>query len=295
MAKVSIVIPLYNGARYIAETIRSVLEQSFKDFELLVVDDGSTDDGPDIVRSFSLPVILLHQENTGTAAARNFGFSRATGKYIAFLDQDDQWDSEKLAFEVAALDAHPEIAVVYSDVDLIDETGRVLAPERSVTCGSFLRGFPDYPQPHPFPSTVLMRRETFERAGMFDPEFRKNCHEDTELWFRILKKELGQFHCCSKALVRRRLHAAQGGRNQDSWDENWILCLDKLIQLFDDEPATVRRLSRVKARTYSHRGRELVRTGNRAQGLAEFKKSFFADPLYLPNLRRLAAFYLSLR
>ncbi|TAJ75548.1 MAG: glycosyltransferase family 2 protein, partial [Gallionellaceae bacterium] len=126
MPKVSVVIPLYNGERFIRNAIESVLCQTVQDFELIVVDDGSKDRGKDIVLDMKDPITYIYQDNSGTAAARNRGFLNSHGDYIAFLDQDDRWYPQKLETQIWQLDDNPQIGIVYSDIDVIDEVENTL-------------------------------------------------------------------------------------------------------------------------------------------------------------------------
>lgn len=124
MPKVSVVIPAFNALRYLPRTVDSALAQSFGDFEVLIVDDESTDGTADWVRTIAdRRVRLLEQKNQGAAAARNAGIRQARGEYIAFLDADDLWEPAKLERQVACLDARPEVGVVYTWVRVIDQDG----------------------------------------------------------------------------------------------------------------------------------------------------------------------------
>jgi glycosyltransferase involved in cell wall biosynthesis len=143
--KVSVVIPTYNRSQALRPTIESVLAQAYADWELLLVDDGSTDDTPEVARSYRDPRIRsVRQENRGHAAARNRGLELARGEYLAYLDHDDRWPQEKLQFQVAYLDEHPEVGVVYGRLLYIDEEG---------TPQSCLRG----PEPQGWIFKLLLR------------------------------------------------------------------------------------------------------------------------------------------
>jgi glycosyltransferase involved in cell wall biosynthesis len=128
--KVTVLMTLYNKAPYVGEAVRSVLSQSFTDLELLVVDDASTDGGPDVVRAIADPRIriLESERNTGRPAAANRGYAAARGEYVAVLDADDIMLPDRLAMQVAFLDAHPEVAVVGSWVLFKGEHERVWRP-----------------------------------------------------------------------------------------------------------------------------------------------------------------------
>ncbi|HEY7553510.1 MAG TPA: glycosyltransferase [Candidatus Binatia bacterium] len=301
MPKISTIVPLYNGERFIRDAIESVLCQTFQDFEVIVVDDGSTDRGKDIVLAIDGPVKYLQQENCGTAVARNRGFLASRGEFIAFLDQDDRWYPRKLEIQTSLLGSNSELGTVYSDVDLIDELGNVLEHEYLKNRrlpdseSEFLSVFPKFPQPHPYPSTILMRRQVFSESGMFDPFFKENCHEDTELWFRIVGRKLGGFYFHPESLVQRRCHAFQGGQNQKAWDENWLICLQKLVELYSAEPlknAHIKYLIKKLARMLSRQGKVLVSEGDIEEGRMYLKKSFELYPLYWKNLGRIVRSYL---
>jgi glycosyltransferase involved in cell wall biosynthesis len=216
---VSVIIPSYNCEPYIAETINSVLNQSFKDIELIVVDDGSTDRTREIVASFGAPVRLVSQENARVSAARNRGISEAAGQYICLIDHDDYWFPHKLEQQVALLKAHAEVGVVYSAFILwhADENERF--PEPS----SFdLTAFPHGIDPElsgwiycrllldclMLTSTAMFRREVFEHCGNFDVNLPYS--EDWDLWLRISREY--PFLKQQQPTTLYRLHPHQGIR-----------------------------------------------------------------------------------
>jgi glycosyltransferase involved in cell wall biosynthesis len=128
MPTVSVIIPVYNVENYIRETIESVLDQNYQDFEILVVDDGSPDRSIEIVQQFADPRIkILRQANGGLASARNCGIRQASGEYIAFLDADDRWMPEMLQLHLNHLEQNPEIGVSFSPSTLIDLAGKPLS------------------------------------------------------------------------------------------------------------------------------------------------------------------------
>lgn len=123
MTKVSVIIPAYNGDRYIAGAIESVLQQTYRDYEIIVVDDGSNDRTPQILEIYGDRLRCFTQKNQGVAAARNKGLEVATGEYIAFFDQDDYFLPEKLSLQVALLDRDRELAFVNSGWQIVDRQG----------------------------------------------------------------------------------------------------------------------------------------------------------------------------
>ncbi|MBE9076974.1 glycosyltransferase [Romeria aff. gracilis LEGE 07310] len=184
MALISVIIPAYNSERTIAETVESVIQQTLTDFEIIVIDDGSTDrtlERLDAIEDCRLTVVS--QKNSGVSASRNLGIAKASGQYIAFLDADDLWLPDKLAAQVQALAADPAVAVAYSWVDYIDESGQFLRSgmhstiagdvyER-IVLGSFLESG----------SNPLIRKTAIDHTGGFDETLRTA--EDWEMWVRL--------------------------------------------------------------------------------------------------------------
>lgn len=181
---VSVVIPAYNAAAYLPETIKSVQTQTFQDFEVLVVNDGSVDKTSECVAGFTDSRIkLINQANQGCAAARNTGLDASQGRYVAFLDSDDLWETTKLEKQVKCLEENSEIGLVYSWVDFSDADGNPTGKVRKVfaegnvfkqmivgnliSCGS----------------VPLVRRVCFEAVGLFDTNLWTA--EDKDMWLRI--------------------------------------------------------------------------------------------------------------
>ena len=135
MPRVSVITPAYNTANYVGHTVESVLAQTFRDFELIVVDDGSTDNTRAVLRPYvdAGRLTYIYQDNAERAVARNTGLRHATGEYLAFVDADDVWMPHKLQQQVDVLDAHPGVAIVYGAARYIDPQGQpVLYQGRAV-------------------------------------------------------------------------------------------------------------------------------------------------------------------
>jgi glycosyltransferase involved in cell wall biosynthesis len=178
-ATVSVIVPVFNGERYLEEALRSAVDQSLPPFEVIVVDDGSTDASLEIAERIGDPVRCLRQENAGVAAARNRGLSAATGEFIAFLDHDDLWPSEKLEVQVAALEANPEVDVVSGRMRVIGGAlpGREWSGKgsREALAGAHL-------------TATLIRRSVFERTGLLDE---KIGHAADDLEWVVRARDLG--------------------------------------------------------------------------------------------------------
>ena len=189
---VSVVIPIYNGAATIGRALKSVFEQTFTDFEVVIVDDGSTDDTPSVLASYGDRIRVLRQPNRRFPAARNAGVAASRGELIALIDHDDQWLPRKLEVSVAALQSDPGAALVYTDVTVVNEAGE---ESRASPVGADTAHAPSMDEMLTriwpiMPSTVVMRRTAFDRAGGFS----ENLGEDLDFWPRI--REQGTSFTC---------------------------------------------------------------------------------------------------
>ncbi|MCC7528089.1 MAG: glycosyltransferase family 2 protein [Candidatus Melainabacteria bacterium] len=188
MPTVSVIIPTYNRSYLLRQALLSCLAQTYQDFEILVADDGSTDDTREVVESLNSDKIqYLYQTNSGRSTARNRAIKQAQGKYITFLDSDDLYLPQKLAVEVKALDENPSFGMVYSSAYNIDINGKLhpyVYP--APTSGWIYKDIALYLPLTICLPTVMARREIFSKVGVFDE--RQNRFEDTDMWRRISKK-----------------------------------------------------------------------------------------------------------
>lgn len=165
--KVSVIIPTYNRAEFISDAIESVLNQTFEDYEIIIVDDGSTDNTKQIVQSYTSKVKYYYQEQSGVSSARNYGIKAATGEYIAFLDSDDQFLPQKLEKQVEVLENNPRIGIVYSPHIIWHPE----SDEKKVSRTRFLSGFQprkmlDMCMSGPFTvPTVMIPKRVFDEVG----------------------------------------------------------------------------------------------------------------------------------
>lgn len=212
---VSVVIPAYNAAALIGETLDSVLAQTYPNLEVLVVDDGSTDDTPQVLDRYADRIRVLRQANAGQAAARNCGAREARGELMAFLDSDDLWDPDKIARQVALLGRFPEALAVYCDHRSIDAKGHLLSPSAAVVhprpSGDILRALLLGPCIIT-PGLVLLRRAAFDATDGFDESASMRGHEDYALWLRLATR--GPFVYSPDTLVSYRRHPQQATRQQ---------------------------------------------------------------------------------
>ncbi|MFA5309347.1 MAG: glycosyltransferase [Dehalococcoidales bacterium] len=217
-AKVSVVIPTYNRAGLIAETIRSVLAQTLPEFEIIVVDDGSTDNTGEVVAAFKDPrVRYILQENAGVSAARNTGIKAAGGTYIAFLDSDDLLLEKALETSVQVLEKNPQAAFSYGKAYLMDEKQRIFGVREQREEGSYIRdGREEIKKAilngnHVPTSTIMARRQYLEEIGLFDASF-KGGSEDFDLWVRLAGSH--QVAYIAEPLIKYRMHASSISRTQ---------------------------------------------------------------------------------
>jgi glycosyltransferase involved in cell wall biosynthesis len=202
---VSVVIPIYNSKSWILETLNSVFEQTYDKFEVIIVDDGSTDKTREILDKYikKNKIKYFYQKNKGPAAARNLGASKAKGKYIAFLDSDDLWKKEKLQIQVDFLVDNPEYKLVFSNVDVIDEEKKFLFKNKNLVpkhekklIKEFFMGNINMNTP-----TILVDKNTFKKIGGFSEELLHR--EDHFFLMEIVNRFL--FKHMEKSLVKRRI------------------------------------------------------------------------------------------
>ena len=232
---VSVIIPTYNRGWIIEEAIDSVLAQDFKDFELIVVDDGSTDDTGQILDSYDQDLIVLRQSNKGVSAARNRGIAAAKGRLIAFLDSDDLWLPRKLSSQVDFLNSNP-VAVINQTEEIWIRNGVRVNPktrhhkfagmifERSLALCLVS------------PSAAMMKRSLFDEVGLFDEDL-PAC-EDYDLWLRISCR-YPVYLIETPLIIKRGGHADQLSR-APGLDKFRIQSLKKIIESGQLEPDSYR-------------------------------------------------------
>lgn len=182
MPLVSVIIPTYNSARFLPDAIDSVLKQTYRSYEIIVVNDGSTDNTSEVLCRYSGKITVSEQRNRGVAAARNTGIRAAQGEYIAFLDADDLWLPDKLALQLPLFERNPDVGLVYGYFAYVDEEGQFLREKE----GRWYRG--RVPGKAVFnisirTGTVVVRKDCFETVGLFDENL-KVC-EDVNMWVRL--------------------------------------------------------------------------------------------------------------
>src|SRR5271165_3851874 len=245
-AKVTALIPTYNCERYICDAVDSVLAQTYPVHEVIVVDDGSTDNTREVLASYGNRIRYIPQVNAGPPAARNNGMAHATGDLIALLDSDDLWTPEKLGKQMNFLEQHPDCGLVYTDMKTFDETGIIeesVKISRNLTLPSG-RIFPQLFAETLFQtSAVLIRKSCIDAVGGFDTSLRMG--DDYEFFLRIARHyELGYV---DEPLVLYRQHPTQGTR---TWGKQlqggvpWEFLVLKTI--VDAHPAMIAELGKAQ-------------------------------------------------
>ena len=179
---VTVIIPTYNRGWILKEAIESVLSQDFGDFELIVVDDGSTDNTMEILDGYDRDITVLRQENHGVSAARNAGIAFASGQFIAFLDSDDMWLPGKLASQIDFFNSNPD-ALICQTQELWVRNGKRVNPKRRHKKFSGMIFKQSLPLCIVSPSAVMLKKSLLDKTGLFD-ESLPAC-EDYDLWLRI--------------------------------------------------------------------------------------------------------------
>lgn len=217
---VSVVIPTFNRARYVCEAVESVLAQTHPAIQLIVVDDGSTDDTARALLEFAGRIAYLKQENRGIGAARNAGIAVARGDFFAFLDDDDLWMPDKLERQLAVFQNTPDTDAVYGCAE------QFLSPELDEAARARLRHLADRVLQTPTASLLLIRRQTFERVGLFDEALRVAVEMD---WYARFC-ELGLKSTMLDAVIyRRRLHGSNFNLTHASEQSERLLVLKKAL------------------------------------------------------------------
>jgi|YNPMSStandDraft_1061717.scaffolds.fasta_scaffold49609_2 glycosyltransferase involved in cell wall biosynthesis len=215
-ALVSVVIPVYNGERFVAQAIESVLAQTWPNLEVVAVNDGSTDSSAEVLGRYEGRIVTLHQNNRGVAEARNAGIRRARGEFIAFLDQDDWWRPEKLSRQVPVMLNNPRVGLVHSAADHYDDaSGQWTEPLFPLALQSQLVGdcFRQLLKGNViYNSSVLVRTAAIIEAGLCDTDIRGNTVQDYDLWLRVARR--WELAYVPERLAVFRVHSGQGTWNR---------------------------------------------------------------------------------
>ena len=229
---VSVIIPTFNRACLLGRSIESVLSQTYNDYEIIVVDDGSDDGTGEIIKSFNKQIRFFRIPHSGVSKARNTGIDNAKGDWISFLDSDDYWLPQKLEKQMAYLNVNPEYRICHTDEIWIKNGKRInQGKKHKKYAGWFFSSSLNLCLISP--STVIIAREVFDKAGNFDEGF--EYVEDYELWLRITSKyPVG--YIGEKLIVKTGGHSDQLSKRIDGIEKYRILALEKFILNGDFQP-----------------------------------------------------------
>lgn len=237
MPKVSIIIPYYNGHRYIADALNSITDQTYNDYEVIIVDDHSNIESfnhlKEVVNNYPIHIkIIRHERNKGIPSTRNSGIIHSTGEYIAFLDQDDIWFKEKLQTQIDIFSEYEDVGIVYTASQL----NNIKQPYKSKLPNPYTLNFDDLKQRifnhwiFSSCSTLLIRKECFRKKGLFNTELYSG--EEIEFAMRIIPEY--KIFLIDQPLVNKRKHkenASNSLKNQLKVEED---LLSKFIEIFPE-------------------------------------------------------------
>ena len=295
-SSVSIIIPTYNRARYLTKAIDSVLAQTYTNYEIIVVDDGSTDNTKEVLEPYMDRITYLYQENTGVSAARNTGIRAARGKWIAFLDSDDEWMPEKLSIQVGDFSKRPDICAHITNIVFISpniepitlfEVRKFRAPKAS----SFT-----IEKPFQFilnsniavTPSFIVNRDTLFHAGLYDPAI--SIAEDWDLFLRVALQ--GAWGCSSVPLVHVHRRKATEKSLQQRFHKNpidhreaTIYLLNKIRKKFHLQEDDKIQLTKVLGNKFFEHGYHLYKAGRKKQARRSFNESIKLNTSLKSNIK----------
>lgn len=231
--QVSIIMPVYNGEKYVVEAIESILNQSYKDYEIIIVNDGSTDNTFDKIRSYLQlsNTKYVEQRNRGLPAALNTGIKASSGEYIAFLDCDDVWLPHKLDMQVVFMKEHPEVGLVHGNISYIDQYGTPFTPDSPYETDISGNCFPELFMGNRIAVlTVLMKKECIRKVGFFSENLKYA--DDYDMWLRISRHyPLGHIDKC---LAVYRKHPGGISSNIIAHNADVLEVLGRTLKQFPD-------------------------------------------------------------
>ncbi|HKV39998.1 MAG TPA: glycosyltransferase [Blastocatellia bacterium] len=239
MPSISAIIPTYNHGRFVAEAIESALGQTRRLDEVIVVDDGSTDDTGSVLSKYADRINVIRQKNSGVAAARNRGAEQASGDLLAFLDSDDRWHPEKIERQAGLFETNPRLGLVHCGVREIDERGAGLREESAGLQGWVYKDLLMFQRPVILGggSAALIPKDVFDAAGGFDPDLSTSA--DWDLFYRVSRRyEVG---FVPATLVDYRVHSGNMHGNIGAMEHDMLLAFRKAFEDPDPDLQKIRR------------------------------------------------------
>ncbi|MGH7924223.1 MAG: glycosyltransferase family 2 protein [Candidatus Binatus sp.] len=284
MPRVSVIIPVYNGALTVGGAIESVLAQTFADFEIIAIDNGSHDGSREVLAQYSGRVKILEESKRGPSAARNTGVRASSGEYLGFLDADDWWRPTFLERTVKELDRDPNCALVYTELALADSTGReqmasLVGNSHPPTVVEMLEEL--WPI---LPTGVLMRRRAFDLASGWDETLM--AFEDVYLWLRA--REHGNFRYLAEPLAVWRFALFPDALKPGGGQEAAGVIFERLVRERYGASGHRHVLARRRAprSILGYIGLRALRDGDRSTARRAFARAIRFDPVRIKNYLR---------
>ncbi len=272
---ISVIIPTYNRAFIVGKSIDSVLQQTYNDYEIIVVDDGSTDNTHDSLKPYFNKIHYEYKENGGIASARNRGLEIAQGEYIALLDSDDFWKPEKLERQMACFHAHPEYGMVATRcvTNTVDTDFRTIEMNKIRRSGKsgwiykdlFFRNFIRT-------SSVVIKKECFDKVGGFD-ESLPRC-EEIDMWLRLSKQYPVGFINDVLTIYTRRPKEIRADNIEGR--KNWLRVLERN---YDPELIPKGLYKKRMAKIYNHLAEKMIKKGDKEEGQKHLQQALSLSPL----------------
>jgi glycosyltransferase involved in cell wall biosynthesis len=288
MPRVSVIVPVFNSERTVERAIESIRAQTFDDFEIVAVDDGSTDRSLEILRGCGAGIKILQQNNRGPSAARNAGIANSSGAYVAFLDADDWWMPQMLANTVAALERDPACVLAYCDLQLADSLGApfptslmAARPKHSPTLDDMLKTL--WPI---MPSGAVIKRAALDAVGGYPEPLWS--FEDVYLW--LLLREIGTFAYVAEELaVWRFAHFPDPLKKPGGQEAAGRIFRQMVMTRYGVDPVRhVRSRERAPRSILGYIGLNALARGDRTTARRAFRRAIVLDPYRIRNYLRLA-------
>ena len=276
MPRVSVIIPTYNRARLVTEAVDSVLKQTWKDFELIVVDDGSSDESEGVLGRYGDRIRCFRTGHEGPSKARNLGAAQSRGRFLAFLDSDDVWEANKLEIQMSFLEVHREIKMVCSGSYSLGDSQKQRTSVRGDRWGDlflmlFKRSFVNT-------SSVVVDRACFFEVGAFDETIRTA--EDYDLWLRVARRFPMAY--LDRPLVAIRKHPDELSKNKVELRRNAI----RVVERHFDPGRVPRRVYRKRiADLHVYLGRGYLRIGDTREARLAFRDAMRLTPFRIRPMR----------
>lgn len=280
---ISVVLTTYNRPDMTVEAIDSVLAQTHPSFELIVVDDGSTDKTPSVLAEYGDRIRVVTKPNGGVASARNVGIAHARGELIAFTDDDDVWLPEKLVRQQAYFDAHPEVGLIYCDCERFNEAGVARDPDgRTPLSGNVFTEFVE--NYFVIFSTIVVPKKVIDHVGTFDEAYTRG--DDIDFIARVFEHYPAGY--VDEKLIRRRkyLRAKSAAEIRVAGEEQ-LYYVEKFTERYGDTGRLPPRwTARKRARAHMKIGRAFELEGDAAQARRHYAQAIRSDPFLIKSFRR---------